>query len=190
MIREKSHSWLLTLRLADWVWSTMYLDNALNCCSAGKFSLEKIKEFQSHRCHFLLISVLWKKIICLHCEEIWALSLGNAVNGTLYPFEDVSTFFKLSIPQHQNTLSFFFYIPQPTIMIHPYLIPLLRTYLTASSALCTRFWTEPSISCPDLFSRRVKNGNIWLVKSWLWTWIKSTNVSKNKLKTCKTKLEN
>lgn len=109
MSTEKSHSWLLTLRLADWVWSTMYLDNALNCCSAGKFSLEKIKEFQSHRCHFLLISVLWKKIICLHCEEIWALSLGNAVNGTLYPFEDVTTFFKLSIPQHQNTLLFFFF---------------------------------------------------------------------------------
>lgn len=120
----------------------------------------------------------------INCDEILPLSFGNAINRTLYPFEELNYHFHIKMiytPLH---------IPHPTNIIPPYLIPLLMTYLTASRALCTRFWTEPSKSCPDLFSRRVKNGNIWLVKSWLWTWIKSTNVSKNKLKTCKTKLVN
>lgn len=120
----------------------------------------------------------------VHCDEILPLSYGNASSRTLYPFEELNYHFFIKMiytPLH---------IPHPTNIIPPYLISLLMTYLTASRALCTRFWTEPSKSCPDLFSRRVKNGNIWLVKSWLWTWIKSTNVSKNKLKTCKTKLVN
>lgn len=120
----------------------------------------------------------------VHCDKILPLSYGNASSRTLYPFEELNYHFHIKMiytPLH---------IPHPTNIIPPYLNSLLMTYLTASRALCTRFWTEPSKSCPDLFSRRVKNGNIWLVKSWLWTWIKSTNVSKNKLKTCKTKLVN
>lgn len=162
------------------------IDNVFGQCTKLLFcwKIFSVKDKRDSITSLPLIIVLWEGIIHVHHEEIWVLSIGNVINRTQYPFEELNCHF------HIKMIYTSFHTPHPTNMIHLYLTPLLRTYLTASSALCTRFWTEPSISCPDLFSRRVKNGNIWLVKSWLWTWIKSTNVSKNKLKTCKTKLKN
>lgn len=69
----------------------------------------------------------------VHCDEILPLSFGNAINRTLYPFEELNDHFHIKMiytPLH---------VPHPTNIIHPYLNSLLMTYLTASRALCTRF---------------------------------------------------
>lgn len=57
-------------------------------------------------------------------------------------------------------------------------------YLVTSKAFWTFACTDPNKSAPIFFRSWVSSTNSQSCRSSLWTWIKSTNVSKNMLNTC------
>lgn len=70
-----------------------------------------------------------------------------------------------------------------------FIFPFWTHYLVTSSAFWTFACTDPSKSAPIFFNSCVSSTNSQSCRSSLWTWMKSTSVSKNILNTYKVEEE-